>query len=343
MTEKQVISKLLEFTESELKFKQIHEQYKEKNVLKDFEGTFRNLFTDSVNNAEFTESSRWYSPIADFDYPRVLHQQSTRVGKNNRYHLPFLHIHDFYEFVYILRGECYQSIDKKRFLSKKGEFYYVAPGSIHSIYSCDDNAIVVNLCVLAADMETIFCIFNGKNKIINENIALLPDTNKCSYMKFKDKDGFIYSSILNLYKHIFENEKNMTPLTVAALIEILSACDDGNLIEETEKSNPTSNMVVYEIIEYVRKNFKTVTLNEISEKFHFTSNYMSRMIKKETGKTFKEILNGIKVAEAYKLLLTTKLRVIDIAYEVGFNSQEHFTRTFEKYMSIAPTQIRKGE
>jgi transcriptional regulator GlxA family with amidase domain len=99
---------------------------------------------------------------------------------------------------------------------------------------------------------------------------------------------------------------------------------------------------VSEIVQYMNQHFQEdLTLVSVSEKYDISHYYLSRLFKNITGFTFIEYLNGIRIKEAQRLLRETKLKVIVIAHQVGFENQSHFGRTFKEFTNQSPLQYRK--
>ena len=92
---------------------------------------------------------------------------------------------------------------------------------------------------------------------------------------------------------------------------------------------------------YIKGNYRNITLDDLSNQFNFNSQYMCRLIKKNTGKTFKQLLTDFRMREACTMLQNTSLRIIDIANEVGYSSEEHFIRVFTTYNKLTPNEYRK--
>lgn len=61
----------------------------------------------------------------------------------------------------------------------------------------------------------------------------------------------------------------------------------------------------------------------------------------ETGKTFKNLLLEIRIAEGKKLLATTALQISAIAENCGFFDQSHFTRELKRSINLTPGKFRK--
>ena len=95
------------------------------------------------------------------------------------------------------------------------------------------------------------------------------------------------------------------------------------------------------VLNYIHDNYLTVTLDELSERFHLTKPYLSKYIKEKTGNTFGDIVKDLKMKKAAALLKTTTLSAGEIADRSGYPTIEHFNRTFKKYYGMSPNKYRK--
>jgi len=97
-----------------------------------------------------------------------------------------------------------------------------------------------------------------------------------------------------------------------------------------------------EILRYIRSNYQDITLSQLADHFHYNRTYISRFIHQHYGKTFIEIINELKIEHAREYLLKTSLRITDISGLVGFESYDHFCRTFKKYTGVTPGKYRSS-
>jgi YesN/AraC family two-component response regulator len=68
--------------------------------------------------------------------------------------------------------------------------------------------------------------------------------------------------------------------------------------------------------------------------------WLSRMIKKHSGKTFTELMQVKKLNQAAFLLRTTKMTVSDIGNSVGYDNLSYFHRIFKKKFGMSPKNFR---
>lgn len=85
-----------------------------------------------------------------------------------------------------------------------------------------------------------------------------------------------------------------------------------------------------------------VTLGEVAELVNMTRTSFCRFFKSQTGFTFTEYLNRIRIDFARKLLRNTEMKIQEIAYECGFTSISYFNQTFKRITGTSPRLFRAG-
>jgi AraC-like DNA-binding protein len=83
-----------------------------------------------------------------------------------------------------------------------------------------------------------------------------------------------------------------------------------------------------------------VTLSLAARATGASTSTLVHRLRAETGRTFKDLLRGTRIAEAKKLLATTSLEIADIADRCGFSDQSHFTREFKRTINLTPGLFR---
>jgi two-component system response regulator YesN len=93
---------------------------------------------------------------------------------------------------------------------------------------------------------------------------------------------------------------------------------------------------------YMQKNCtRLITLDDVAEKCFISPCYLSRLIKRQTGKTFVQNLQDMRLMRAEWLLLNTNQTVRTIAKSVGFSSDSYFTYVFRSRKGVTPTAFRR--
>lgn len=79
-----------------------------------------------------------------------------------------------------------------------------------------------------------------------------------------------------------------------------------------------------------------------AEMVHLSANYLSDLLKKETGRNVKEHINEVLVKKAKTMLLNSTRTVSEIAYDLGFNYPHYFSRMFKAQTGLTPAKYRAG-
>lgn len=96
------------------------------------------------------------------------------------------------------------------------------------------------------------------------------------------------------------------------------------------------------VISYININYASdLSLEAIAKDYYVSPSYLSKIIKKETGHTFTEYLNRLRIKQAKTLLKTSDQAISRIAYLVGYKDVSHFNRCFRKIVGANPSQYRK--
>lgn len=101
--------------------------------------------------------------------------------------------------------------------------------------------------------------------------------------------------------------------------------------------------IINDSIEYIESNLESpITIDELSGRYYISRYYFYRMFRALTNKTVKEYMDERRLTEAAKRIRTTDQNIIDIAFDLGFESHEVFSRSFKRHFSITPVKYRNS-
>ncbi len=108
-----------------------------------------------------------------------------------------------------------------------------------------------------------------------------------------------------------------------------------------EVTNSQINPVALKIKNYILKNYADkITLQSISERFHFSASYCNNVFKKETQKSIVDFLIEERIRKAKEQLIHTDRSLPEIASKVGYADYNYFSRLFKKHTLCTPSQYR---
>ena len=106
------------------------------------------------------------------------------------------------------------------------------------------------------------------------------------------------------------------------------------------KRKDSKNRALRSAKQYIHSNFADATLDlaAVSEYVHLSPNYMAQLFRRYEKCSFTEFLNQVRIENAQKMLLTTHLRVYEVAEAVGFQNSKYFFQVFKQITGMRPKE-----
>ncbi|WP_455620411.1 response regulator transcription factor [Eisenbergiella sp.] len=167
----------------------------------------------------------------------------------------------------------------------------------------------------------------------------------CSYFKEERiAPGIVRSSVLRLIEEmggpLERISRRIWQWNFADIRrELLVNCGLGFKKEKISDKTPEG---IERVLEYIRKNYKkNLKLQELSEQFFFNTNYLGRVLNRETGMPLSSYLHFLRIMEAKRLLAENELKISEIAFELGYKDTEYFTGKFKEFENMTPSAFRR--
>jgi len=136
---------------------------------------------------------------------------------------------------------------------------------------------------------------------------------------------------------LIERAPNLPYLNKLIGIMLHEYCD---LVKEY--STRQYSELVKKAVEYIRLNIDSpLTLHDLADSIHVNPSHLSRKFKQETGQNITDFINIKKVESAKLYLQIGQNTITDVAFIVGFNDVNYFSRVFKKVTSLTPSQYMK--
>ena len=186
----------------------------------------------------------------------------------------------------------------------------------------------------------------NKGNTLSEFIVdtLRRNSQEASYLYYKVSDILPIQNIVeNLIFSLLNKQyyyRQLDQVTIGLLFMLLVNYTERIEYKENEGKN---NTIVLKTLKYIEENYRDASLTFLANSINLSVSNLSKIVKKEMGMTFKEILQDKRLKVAKQLLKTTEIPITDIIYMIGYDNTSYFHRIFKERYNKRPTKYRDME
>lgn len=146
-----------------------------------------------------------------------------------------------------------------------------------------------------------------------------------------------YDELEQVIEKAISQKKNNVALDRAKVI----LSDVSQNAASKEASENKNKKIINETISFIRENIgKDLSRDEVAANVFLNPDYLSRILKRETGYSISEYILKTRMSVACELLVKTDLSVSKIAMSCGYSHMAHFSKMFKKEYGITPNTYR---
>lgn len=278
----------------------------------------------------------------------VIFQTDNILIRQHRRFAPYpMHSHQFLEFNYMYSGTSEQIVNGIPYTLKEGELLLLDVNSQHELLPLGEKDILLNFLFKTRDIN-----INLLKKIDNHsgsltydflmNAILEPGYNETHLILDLSREPEIQVTLDQMILEFFSKKRLGNEIMNAfsqVLFLQLSRVYHSQLAKIYQKDGQSNLMI--KILQQIENNYQSLTLGELADRLGYNPNYLSNLIKKHTGNTFKNLIIDQRLHEAHNLVLSTRLSVEAIAEYVGFSNKTQFYKKYREYFGDTPVNIRK--
>lgn len=264
-----------------------------------------------------------------------------------RTHTRFVHFpkhkHNYIEIIYMVSGSTTHIINgNSKVVLNQGDMLFLNQNAFQEILPAGLEDIAINFIVLTEFFDVAFQMLDGENLLKNFLVDSLRQDNKTAgYLYFKVADVLpVQNLIENMIWSILNeqvNKRKINQTTMGLLfLQLLNYTDK---IEQGE-DDPYDNYLTLSVLRHIEENYRDSNLTVLAKDLNQPIYLLSRLVKRSTGYTYKELLQRKRFQKAVELLGNTTLSVNDIISAVGYDNTSYFHRVFREKYKMSPRQFR---
>lgn len=114
---------------------------------------------------------------------------------------------------------------------------------------------------------------------------------------------------------------------------------------EEEKGIHKQNRIAEKIVAYIDENCTQydLSLDKVAGEFNVTPTYLCRLIKQQTGVSYKNYLINLRVEAAKQMLRDRDISISDVCRKAGYANVSHFIKIFQRLTGVTPAKFRDSE
>lgn len=228
-----------------------------------------------------------------------------------------------YLFVFVDGGSLTHKVDLNDLTITDGQLLFVLPNQIHTASAKKDSIeyyklIIDQNCLTLLPRPFSFLI----NPLNSQTISFDSDSRQRVKMLFKILNNILHS----------DNDKKHTEIILAHLNSLLTEFNTGyfkNVAKQNSQPSKFSKFIEFKVAVETHLT-EQHSINAIAGNLSVTTNNLYNIVKEFSGISPKEFITNRLILEAKRKLYYSKPSIKELAYELGFNDPDYFSRLFKK-------------
>lgn len=253
------------------------------------------------------------------------------------------HTHDYVEVVYMCSGRTTHVVNGRSIVLEEGDLLFLSQSATHEVCKAQLEDVAVNFIVLPDFFVNVLPMIGDEPTPLRSFLVdcLCGRNIGPGYLHFAVSHvAPICNLIENLLWTLFSdgpNKRKISQMTMALLFLQLTG------YTEALRNDDPEDAAVLDALRYVETQYVTGSFEELAQSLHYSESWLSREIKRKTGKTYTQLIQEKRLAQAAFLLRNTDRNVADISVAVGYENISYFHRLFTAAYGQSPRSYRLQE
>lgn len=249
------------------------------------------------------------------------------------------HTHDYVEIVYMCQGTTTHIVNGTRIELMAGELLLLGQNALQEILPAGESDIAVNFIIRPEFFSaTLSYLGDDETPLRKFIVDCLCGENETAFLYFQVSDVLpVQNLVENLLWTLISdtpNKRGINQATMGLLFMQLLNHTDRLIVNSPEQE------IVLHILRYVEEHYRDGSLTGVAELLHYDTAWLSREIKRRTGKNYTQLVQNKRLSQAAWLLKNTNKKVDDIAIAVGYENISYFHRLFAQRYGQSPKKFR---
>ena len=253
--------------------------------------------------------------------------------------------HDFWEMVYIDKGEMLCTADKNRFVLKSGEMTFHKPNEFHNLSG--NNTVAPNVSIITFQCRSkAMQYFEGKIfKLDSEEKMLLSMlfTEGMSCYRLEDATNPLLQSLVKLPNAPYGSSQMTKNLLEAFLIKL---CRHTDVLTKKMRRSYLIDGVdvpvqVKAILDYLHSNlYNRITVSDVAAHVGKSESAVKALFSLYRSEGIMHYYNARKISEAKRLIREGRYNFSQIADLLHYDNPQYFSKCFRRFANMTPREYK---
>lgn len=255
------------------------------------------------------------------------------------------HTHNYVEVIYMCSGSTHHVINGNDVYLKKGELLFLNQNARQEIYPAKKEDIAMNFIILPEFFDYALKMMEEEENLLRQFVVdcLRGDHGSAGYLHFKVAEVLpVQNLVENLIWTVRNKQPNRRSINQATMgllfLQLLNQTDK----VETDAADDGQKFMMA-VLSYIEEHYRDGELSELAAELHYDLYWMSKEIKKQTGKNYTELVQTKRLGQAAYLLAHTAMSVLDIGLAAGYENMSYFHRIFQERYGMTPRKYRMSQ
>lgn len=234
-----------------------------------------------------------------------------------------LHYGDTVEIFFVkgIEGETF--INGKRFEFKEKNVFFIPPKNLHTSTfrkgGSKENDIV---CSFHINIKELTPIINLKNLLLKDNHTIFNPAFRCED----------YDSIWATVQSILDDKRTF----MARIVDVIRLFEMIAVQKNNDNQTVEYSKLAVNLIDFVEENYdKKLSIQSVADHFGYSKQYFCKWFKINTGTTFNEFLNAVRINHSC-VYLTNGYSIKETSERCGYSDPSYFTKVFKTFQNVTP-------
>ncbi|MFP3121766.1 AraC family transcriptional regulator [Ectobacillus funiculus] len=256
-----------------------------------------------------------------------------------------MHIHQYIELIYVYQGQCTVVTLNEEINIPEGGIIIIDKQTPHTVKETSSSDIIIDIKLKHDYLSSGFLSRFANKSIISQFLidSLIDSRRANNYLYFPLASR---SNVVGIMEHImceyFDRDFCSADMIESYLFILFTELirHSNSVTNIQEENTKHKDAIVLDFLKYIENHYKDCSLTAMADHYKYHPNYISAVLKKATGKSFKDLLQIQRLNKAALYLSNSELPIPDIAEEVGYSSLSFFYKKFNEIFFQTPKEYR---